>query len=188
MRLIKRNPIRGIIGFCRFLIIRIWYYQSLKARGFSIIDRNVSVFVLWGGKIELGNRVFIGKEVEVQARRGTVSIGDGVTINHYSRIIAFERIKIGARCAIAQFVSILDHNHAYCEKGEMEKYVTAPIIIGDDVWIGDKVTIMAGVSIGDGAIIGAGAVVTKDIPSGGLAVGIPARVVRYANQNNMNKN
>jgi acetyltransferase-like isoleucine patch superfamily enzyme len=53
------------------------------------------------------------------------------------------------------------------------------IKIGDDVWIGARVIILPGVSIGSGVIIGAGAVVTKDIPDWAIAVGNPARVVRY---------
>ena len=36
-----------------------------------------------------------------------------------------------------------------------------------------------GVTIGDGAIIGAKSLVTKDIPPYAVAVGIPARVIRY---------
>jgi tetrahydrodipicolinate N-succinyltransferase len=38
---------------------------------------------------------------------------------------------------------------------------------------------MGGVTIGDGAVIGSGAVVTKDIPPYAIAVGIPAKVIRY---------
>ena len=53
------------------------------------------------------------------------------------------------------------------------------IIIGNDVWIGKSVTIMGGVKIGNGAVIGAGAVVAKDIPPYAIAVGNPARVVKY---------
>ncbi len=51
--------------------------------------------------------------------------------------------------------------------------------IGHDVWIGHGVTVLAGVSIGIGACIGAGAVVTKDIPPYAIAVGVPARVIKY---------
>lgn len=54
-----------------------------------------------------------------------------------------------------------------------------PVEIGHDVWIGAHAIILSGVSIGTGAVIGAGAVVTKDIPTYAIAVGNPARVVRY---------
>lgn len=53
------------------------------------------------------------------------------------------------------------------------------IIIGHDVWIGYGVTILGGVKIGNGAVIGAGAVVAKDIPPYAIAVGNPARVIKY---------
>lgn len=52
-------------------------------------------------------------------------------------------------------------------------------IIGNDVWIGYGVTILGGVKIGNGAVIGASAVVAKDIPPYAIAVGNPARVVKY---------
>ncbi len=51
------------------------------------------------------------------------------------------------------------------------------VIIGDDVWLGARVMVVAGVEIGDGCIIGASSVVTRSIPAGSIAVGIPARVV-----------
>lgn len=54
-----------------------------------------------------------------------------------------------------------------------------PITIGNDVFIGANVTILDGVTIADGAIIGAGAVVTKDIPPYAIAVGVPAKVIKY---------
>lgn len=54
-----------------------------------------------------------------------------------------------------------------------------PVTIGNDVFIGTNVTILDGVSIGDGAVIGAGAVVTKDIPPYAIAVGVPAKVIKY---------
>lgn len=53
------------------------------------------------------------------------------------------------------------------------------IIIGHDVWIGRGATVMGGVKIGNGAVIGAKAVVAKDIPPYAIAVGNPARVVKY---------
>ena len=52
-------------------------------------------------------------------------------------------------------------------------------IIGNDVWIGQDVIITNGANIGNGAIVGAGSVVTKDVPDYAIAVGVPARVIRY---------
>ena len=53
------------------------------------------------------------------------------------------------------------------------------IIIGNDVWVGANATIMGGIRIGNGAVIGAGAVVAKNIPPYAIAVGNPARIIKY---------
>lgn len=46
------------------------------------------------------------------------------------------------------------------------------------LWIGAQVCVLPGVTIGDNTVIGAGSVVTRDIPSGVVAVGNPCHVVR----------
>lgn len=51
--------------------------------------------------------------------------------------------------------------------------------IGNDVFIGANVTVLDGVTIGDGAVVGAGAIVVDDIPPYAIAVGVPAKVVKY---------
>lgn len=58
--------------------------------------------------------------------------------------------------------------------------ITKPITVGNDVYIGNNVMIMPGVNIGNRVIIGAGAVVTRDIPDNSVAVGIPAKVIKSA--------
>lgn len=54
-------------------------------------------------------------------------------------------------------------------------------IIGKNVFIGPGVKIIGAVIIGDNAQIGANAVVTKDVPDNGVAVGIPAKVIKILN-------
>lgn len=52
------------------------------------------------------------------------------------------------------------------------------IKIGNNVHIGMNSIIMPGVTIGDNCIVGCGAVVTKDMPSGEIWAGIPARKIK----------
>lgn len=60
--------------------------------------------------------------------------------------------------------------------------ITKPITVGNDVYIGNDVIILPGVNIGNKVIIGAGAVVTHDIPDNSVAVGIPAKVIKSADE------
>ena len=54
----------------------------------------------------------------------------------------------------------------------------SPVAIGNDVWLGVGVIVLKGVTIGDRSVVGAGSVVTSPIPSGVLAAGNPARIIR----------
>mgnify|MGYP002674524883 FL=1 len=65
----------------------------------------------------------------------------------------------------------------YFYRGKIEEHKQTTI--GNDVFIGANVTVLDGVTIADGAVIGAGAVVTKDIPPYAIAVGVPAKVIKY---------
>ncbi len=60
--------------------------------------------------------------------------------------------------------------------------ITKKISVGDYVYIGIQALIMPGVKIGNRCIIGAGAIVTHDIPDNSVAVGVPARVIKTADE------
>ena len=53
-----------------------------------------------------------------------------------------------------------------------------PVRIGSNCWLGAGVIVLPGVTIGDNTVVGAGSVVTKDLPSGVVAVGNPCRILR----------
>jgi len=72
-----------------------------------------------------------------------------------------------------------DHGMAVGLPMKHQPHENAPIRVGDDVWIGANVTILKGVSIGSGAVIGAGSVVSRDVPRYAIAVGNPAKVIKY---------
>ena len=85
----------------------------------------------------------------------------------------------------AFYVSHRDSGPCYVKHNKFQEYRYADekklknVIVGNDVWLSSNVMIMEGVKIGDGAVVGAGALVTKDIPPYAVAVGVPARVIRY---------
>ena len=76
------------------------------------------------------------------------------------------------------FYSIAKQNGVtLCKENKTEEFKQT--VIGNDVFVGANVTVIDGVRIGDGAVIGAGAVVVDDIPPYAVAVGVPAKVVKY---------
>ncbi|MBM7715921.1 chloramphenicol acetyltransferase [Siminovitchia sp. FSL H7-0308] len=60
-----------------------------------------------------------------------------------------------------------------------EQRVSRKALIGHDTWIGHGAIIHPEVTIGNGAVIGSGAVVTKDVPPYAIAVGVPAKIIKY---------
>ena len=91
-------------------------------------------------------------------------------------------VKIGRFFHTGRGLTIFSSNHQYDNDNyipydKVSKYL--PVVIEDFVWIGANVTIMPGVTIGEGAVIGGGSVVAKNIPQYAIAVGNPAKVVKY---------
>lgn len=110
-----------------------------------------------------------------------IVIGVGTYMNRNVFLDASYLIKIGQHCGIGPGCYITDHDHGLDPSlAPLEQVlISQETCIGDRVWIGANVTILKGVTVGDDAVIGAGSVVTKDIPSQAIAVGNPAKVIRY---------
>lgn len=137
--------------------------------------RRTGVAVKKNGVFRSGHDVHLVVGSTVHVSEGAeVVIGDRTMVNYDSAIIARQSIHIGADCAIAWNVTILD-SHLHTITGVP---YAKPVRIGSRVWIGHNVTILQGVTIGDGAIIGAHSLVNEDIPPYTMAVGAPAHVVK----------
>lgn len=113
-----------------------------------------------GKNIHIGKQVFINMGCKFQDQGG-IYISDGALIGH--NVV----------------LATLNHAKSPKDRGTM---IPAPIHIGKHVWIGSNSTILPGVTIGDGAIVAAGAVVSKDVPENAIVGGVPATILRYLNE------
>ncbi len=120
-----------------------------------------AVLEAWGGQITLGSRTFIGPYAVIYGHGG-VCVSEDTLISMHCRILSSNHA-----------VPAMDRRIRW------EPDVLKPTCIGRDVWLGAGVTVLGGVTIGDGCVVGAGAVVTKDLPPGAIAFGIPAVVQDY---------
>lgn len=108
-----------------------------------------------------------------------IEIGDNFYSNHNLIILDCAKVKIGDNVIIAPNCALYTAGHPLdVEQRNIGLEYAYPITIGNNVWIGGNTVILPGISIGDNTVIGAGSVVTKDIPSGVVAVGNPCKVIR----------
>jgi acetyltransferase-like isoleucine patch superfamily enzyme len=139
--------------------------HSISFEGLLSIGNN-SFFTAEGGSIVVGSTTAFNMNVHINA-----SVGGG--------------IRIGEGCLIGPNVVMRTASHRYDNPNLLIKqqgHFIGDIHLEDDVWIGANAVILGGVHIGRGAVIGAGAVVAKDVPSMAIAVGVPAKVIRFRGQ------
>jgi maltose O-acetyltransferase len=119
--------------------------------------------------------------VEASRPNARIEVGDRTEFNNNLTIKSEGAgISIGRDGLFGAHVQIFDSNFHDLDPrrrrdGEQRM---APVAVGDNVFVGMSVTILKGVSIGSDSVIGAGAVVSSSIPSGVIAAGNPARVIR----------
>lgn len=109
-----------------------------------------------GKNITIGKNVFINSGCRFQDQGG-ITIGDGALIGH--NVV----------------LATLNHDFSPEKRSTLHP---APIVIGKNVWIGANAAVVPGVTIGNGAIIAAGAVVTKNVPENVVAGGVPAKIIK----------
>lgn len=182
LRLIKRYGVSSLFdGRLKFRLRNIDSYLSSKSR----YDYDYIEDVIIGRGVLISDWCLVGVcNRNKNKRNSRLVIGEGSYIGEFNNIRATGgEIIIGKYCNISQHCSLVASNHL-TRKGvnishqEWDEKRTG-IVIGDDVWVGANSVILPGVKIGNGVVIGAGSVVTKDIPEDAIAVGNPARVIKY---------
>ncbi len=165
-------------GLFRYLLLRA-RFRNLRVRPF-FVHRRSDIKIGPEAHVEFGHSVRFMQDFTGHFY-GNVTIGNNVYFNRGCYVSIYERLSVGDNCLFGENVSIHDMNYVLARDRKpiaSRGFMTAPIVIGNNVWVGAKVTIVQGVHIGDNAVIGANAVVTHDVPADHIAAGIPARVLR----------
>lgn len=172
-----------------FYLVRYWRFALFRLRnphviteGFVFLGKGVELHARRGyGRLVLGRWVHIGQGNAIRCHEGTLRIGDKCVFGKDNTVNGYLDIEFGAATIVADWVYVCDFDHVFDDVTVPIKdqgIVKSPVRIGPDVWLGTKVTVLRGVTIGQGSVVAANAVVNKDLPAWSVAVGIPARVVR----------
>jgi len=113
----------------------------------------------------------------------------GVEVGENCRLLGLDRgtfgtepylVRLGDHVSLTNGVRFVTHDGGVWvfREEHPEIDVIAPIVVGNNVYLGYYSMILPGVTIGDNCVIGAGSIVTRDVPSGIVAAGVPARSIR----------
>ena len=132
--------------------------------------------------ITIGDGAFIGRNTIVYCKDGDIHIGPTANISSNCELYSSHHLEIGSGTLVAAYCYLMSGGSYDVDSATpvalQDGFARGPTVIGEGCWIGAKVVVMDGVRIGDRTVVGAGAVVTRDLPAGSVATGIPARVVK----------
>lgn len=153
-------------------IIKLTLLKAPIINRWNIVYKLLGVNIIGAGSFSIANPLVIGNY-------NNLYMHNHAEINRNCFLLAKDRIEIGENSTLAYGVTILtsaNPNGPHNKLAELYPAMTAPVVIGRDVWVGANATILPGVSIGDFSIVAAGSIVTRDVPSGVLVAGNPAVV------------
>jgi O-antigen/teichoic acid export membrane protein/acetyltransferase-like isoleucine patch superfamily enzyme len=132
----------------------------------------------WSNPIGLNRRCFLYAERDANIHIGDKCGFSALVISASLSITIGNRVICGANC------SIIDSDRHPLDPNSRTQNGTVrpePIVIEDDVWLGMNVVVLKGCTIGAGTVVAANSVVTRSLPAGILAGGIPARFIKELN-------
>jgi len=106
-----------------------------------------------------------------------VRVGEGVTVNVQTTV--GPNALLDSFCTVNRCVSVGHETRIgrYSVIGPGVS-IAGSVTIGEKCTLGIGATLIDRLQVGDGAVVGAGSLVTKDIPAGMVAYGVPAKAIR----------
>lgn len=152
--------------------------ERLKIGDRAIIGNS---FIIEGRDIEIGTEFWSGHGCQIGGgscfeKTSALRIGYWCHLGNYGFINTAKPVNIGNEVGMGTDTKIYTHG-AYLSFLDGFPAEFGPVTIGNHVWLPGAI-VNPNVKIGDNVVVGVGAVVTKDIPSGCLAAGIPAKIIR----------
>ena len=128
---------------------------------------------------EIGENCYIEQPLHSNMGGHHVHFGRNIYANYNLTLVDDTHIYVGDYTMFGPNVTIATAGHPILpELRQRGLQYNMPVRIGKNCWLGAGVIILPGITIGDDVVVGAGSVVTKDIPSGVVAVGNPCRILR----------
>jgi acetyltransferase-like isoleucine patch superfamily enzyme len=152
-----------------------------RTSGFLFLGRRLELQISRRGEVRFGRFVWIGDGSKIRCHEGVVEIGDKTVIGQECTISAYQRVRIGEQCVIADRAMFIDFDHGVVEVERpirLQGIYKRDVEVGSNVWIGYGACVLRGVRVGDNAIVGTNSVVTRDVPANAVVGGVPARVLR----------
>jgi acetyltransferase-like isoleucine patch superfamily enzyme len=189
MRLLRFAAANGMLNHRYGLLVWRYAWRRLLTRagrrwrtdGFVFFGRRLELQVGRKGEIHFGRFVWIGDGTKIRCHEGRVEIGAKTVMGQECTISAYQQVRIGQQCVIADRAMFIDFDHGVVEVERpirLQGIYKRDVEVGSNVWIGYGACILRGVAVGDNAIVGTNAVVTKDVPANAVVAGAPARVIR----------
>ncbi|MDX6609975.1 MAG: hypothetical protein QOF85_1900 [Solirubrobacterales bacterium] len=152
-----------------------------RTDGPVFFGRGLELQIAPGARVDFGRFVWLGDGTKVRCHEGRVEIGAKTVIGQECTISAYQHVRIGEQCVIADRAMFIDFDHGVVEVERpirTQGIYKRDVEVGSNVWIGYGACILRGVHVGDNAIVGTNSVVTRDVPANAVVAGIPARVIR----------
>ena len=167
----------------RYLRRRLFTVAGRRWRtdGLLFLGRRLELQIARRGRVEFGRFVWIGDGTKIRCHEGVVEIGAKTVMGQECTISAYQRVRIGEQCVIADRAMFIDFDHGVVEVERpirVQGIYKRDVEVGSNVWIGYGACILRGVRVGDNSIVGTNSVVTRDVPANAVVAGIPARVIR----------